>query len=86
MNAPTHTFQSQLDIDEKIEQALNACAELLSRVEHSLFADIMAGKNPSELKSNYILRFGITARQFNACRVQVEGKIESLKQLLREAV
>ncbi|MFZ2538928.1 MAG: hypothetical protein WAX04_08495, partial [Oscillospiraceae bacterium] len=53
----------------------------MSRVERTLFAKMASGKDPSDLKSTFLTRFGITARQFNACRVQIEGKIASIKEL-----
>jgi len=81
MTNPMLTFQTRLDIGDGEIQALNAYAALLSRVERCLFAAWMSGKNIADLKSVYIVRFGITARQFNACRLQVEGKIASLRQL-----
>ena len=61
-------------------------AELLSSVERTLFAEIMAGRSPSELKSSYLTQFGITARHFNACLVQVEGKISSLKKIQKSQI
>ena len=78
----TFTYQTRFSCDENMSRTLDTYAELMSRVERSLFADIAAGKSCSELKSSYLVTFGITARQFNAMRVQLEGKIASLKELL----
>lgn len=68
-------------MNETLDKALQAMTELMSCVRRTLFADLMAGKTSSALKSAYLVRFGITARQFNACAVEVEGKIQSLKEL-----
>ena len=78
----TFTYQTRFSCDENMSRILDTYAELMSRVERRLFADIAAGKSSSELKSSYLVTFGITARQFNAMRVQLEGKIASLKELL----
>ena len=54
---------------------------LMARVEHCLFADIAKGKKSGDLKSSYLTRFDITARQFNSVRIKLEGKIASIKTL-----
>ena len=77
---PTFTYQARLPLLPEQEKILDRYAEHLNRVERKLFAEISAGKNTSDLKSSFLSRFGITARQFNACRVQVEGKIASVKE------
>jgi hypothetical protein len=62
-------------------EALQACADLFAHIEHSLLADISKGHPPHTLKSSYLIKYGITARQFNAIRVKVEGKIASIREL-----
>jgi len=81
MTSLIHTYQTRLALDELADTAFNEMAKLFSKVQRTLFADIMAGAQPSELKSKYLIRFQITARQFNACRVSIEGLIASRKQL-----
>src|ERR1700722_6845863 len=81
MNEKTiFTYQTRLRIDDADSQVLDEYAELFGKVERSLFADFSAGKNPLKLKNSYLKRFGITARQFNACRTQIMGKIDSYQQ------
>lgn len=55
---------------------LDTYAELYGRVERALFADAMRGRNLSKLKNEYLRRFEIPARLFNAARIAVEGKIQ----------
>lgn len=74
------TFQTRLRLNPQSEEILLVCAKLFSHIEHVLFADISSGKNPSSLKTPFLKKYGITARQFNACRVNVEGKISSIKE------
>jgi len=76
MSDCTRTYQTR--IPSLWDEPLSEYASLMSEVEHHLFADISAGKNPNDLKSFYLVRFGITARQFNAVRVRLEGKIASI--------
>lgn len=49
-NNPISTYQARLDLDDATSEAFDEMAKLLSRVERSLFADMMAGKKISELK------------------------------------
>lgn len=77
---PTFTYQTRLNLSHEQEAMLDAYAQHMSLVERKLFAEIAAGKNSSDLKSSFLIQFGITARHYNACRVQVEGKIASIKE------
>src|SRR6056297_1158807 len=59
---------------------LDAYASLYSEAERSLFADFCRGKRLTEEKSRYLREYGITARQFNAIRINLQGKIASVKE------
>ncbi len=75
------TYQTRVTADVDTTDALNAYADLFGRVERTLFAESVAqGCKPAMLKNAYLQRFGITARQFNAIRVGLEGKIDSVKE------
>ena len=57
------------------------CAWLImAHVEQCLFSDFQRGREICSLKSAYMTRFQITARQFNSIRVSLEGKIDSIRQ------
>lgn len=71
------TYQTR--ISHTPDTLLSTYASLMARVEHCLFADIAKGKKANDLKSSYLIRFGITARQFNSVKIQLEGKIASIK-------
>ena len=77
----TRTYQTRLSLAPIAQEALQACADLFARIEHCLLADLSKGKTTAELKPSYLVKYGITARQFNALRVKVEGKIASIKEL-----
>jgi len=72
------TYQTRPFIKEKLDDILSNQAILLSKVERHLYKDrYQKKKNINELKSLYLKRFGITARQFNSCRIKLEGKVRS---------
>lgn len=77
----TFTYQTRIILTQDQEAILDDYALVMGQVERKLFAAISAGNNINDLKSQFIAKFGITARQFNACRAQVEGKIASIKEL-----
>jgi len=83
-NPSARTYQTR--ILNSPDEPLSAYAELMGRVEHSLFAEIAAGKTACSLKSSYLTSFQITARQFNATRVKLEGKMDSILQLLSQRI
>ena len=62
------------------EAALTAYAELYSRVQRKLFADVAAGRPAISLKSVYLKRYRIPARMFNGVRVSLEGKVASARE------
>src|SRR5580658_9186268 len=78
--AQTFTYQTRLVIEESTAKILDDCAKTFSPIERRLFADISAGKIAGDLKSEYLKEYQITARQFNAIRFQIEGKISSIKE------
>ena len=79
MDNSIRTYQTRPDHSPIAEEVFHACAELFAHVEHCLLADISKGKTPGELKAAYLIKYVITARQFNAIRVKVEGKTASIK-------
>jgi IS605 OrfB family transposase len=86
MTDDIRTYQTRIPLDLLTQKILQAITELLSQVTHALFADISSGKKPSDLKSSYLKKYGITARQFNACRVNIEGKISSIKERRKQLI
>jgi IS605 OrfB family transposase len=74
------TFTYQTRCEASSDQLLNQMAEILSSAERHLFKDFSTGKKVADLKADYIKKYQITARHFNAIRVQLEGKIASAKE------
>src|SRR3989442_10774816 len=77
---PVFTYQTRPAIADGQAAVLDEYAELYGRAERSLFAAMQAGRKLNDLKRDFLLRFGITARQFNAVRIGLDGKIDSIKQ------
>lgn len=76
---PMFSYQTRLRLDQAQSAALDAYASLYGKVERSLFAAMQTGASLNDLKRQFLPKFGITARQFNAVRVGLEGKIDSIK-------
>ncbi len=75
MNEQIFTYQTRFQLDEIGSTILEECAQLFNKVEHSLFAEIARGKTSASCKNGFLKKYGITARQFNACRVNIDAKI-----------
>src|SRR5579871_2329150 len=84
MSDSTRTYQSR--ISQLFATPLFEYASLMAQVEHGLFADLCKGNKAAGLKSPYLIKHGITARQFNAARVNIEGKIDSIKQRQKQLI
>jgi IS605 OrfB family transposase len=80
------TYQTRLEINDEQDAILQHYANLLSTVERSLFAEVARGKTTASCKNQYLKDFNITARQFNACRVSLEGKIEACRKGQERAI
>jgi IS605 OrfB family transposase len=75
------TYQTRLHLTDEEEAIFERYGELMGQVERTLFAKMCAKKEINALKTEFLKQFQITARQFNSARVQIEGKIESIKKL-----
>ena len=53
---------------------------LFGGVERALYKDLLRGRNRTQLKKEYQIKYGINARQFNSIYFSIKGKIESRKQ------
>jgi IS605 OrfB family transposase len=76
---PIFTYQTRPQLCNEQSAVLDAYAELYGRAERSLFAAMQAGGTLNDLKRTFQPRFGIAARQFNAMRVGLQGKMDSIK-------
>jgi hypothetical protein len=71
----TRTYQTRIHCTAS--ELLSGYAKLMGRVERTLFARLTAGHKLNEIKRGFLKTFGITARQFNAARIALQGKIGS---------
>ena len=75
------TYQTRIHLQPPQNEALEAYAELYGKAERTLFAATQTGIDAMDLKQEYLRLFGITARQFNAIRIGLKGKIRSIEEL-----
>jgi IS605 OrfB family transposase len=76
------TYQTRVFVTTEQDKMLREYAVRFGRVERTLYRDLQKGKDANRLKSAYLVCFAITARQFNAVRIQLQGKIEAIRQQL----
>lgn len=77
------TYQTRLTLDATQQRWLGACGELYGRLQRTLYAHIAKGDNASRLKPEFCAKHGLSARQFNAIRMELEGKIGGTVELLK---
>jgi IS605 OrfB family transposase len=82
----TLTYQTRPRLDKRQEIILHEYACLLSSIERSLYAEVAKGSTTTSCKNVFLKIYGITARQFNSCRVSLEGKISSCKTSQSQAI
>lgn len=74
-NEQTLTYQTRLQLTFEQDQILQEYAYCLSGVERALYAEVVRGNKAVSRKNDFLKIHEITARQFNACRISLEGKI-----------
>jgi hypothetical protein len=81
------TYQTRLESSEALDSALDAYAQLYGSTERSLFA---AKQKPdfdgNAAKREFQKDFGLNARQYNAIRAGLDGKIASISQRRPELI
>jgi IS605 OrfB family transposase len=82
----TLTYQTRLILDERQTEIFSKCAHFFNTVERSLYAEMATGKTTSSCKNHFLKKYQITARQFNACRVNLEGKIAAYRASQEQAI
>ena len=77
------TYQGRLTQSAVLDAFLSEYANHYNHVERSLYADMRrTRKAAASFKNSYLLKYEITARQFNAIRINLDGKIDSVLELL----
>ena len=77
------TYQGRPVLSPEQEAFLAAYSGHYNHVERKLYAEMQRdGKPAASFKNDYLIRFDMTARQFNAIGRNLEGKIASIKELL----
>ena len=81
-NRQVFTYQTRVSVTPEQDKMLREYAVRFGRVERTLYREMQKGADGNRLKSAYLVRFAITARQFNAVRIQLQGKIDAIGKLL----
>jgi len=74
------TYQTRLRASPEIAKVLDQYGAVYGHAQRSLFARICAGKSAVKIKSEFSKEHGLTARQFNAMRIELDGKVASIKE------
>jgi IS605 OrfB family transposase len=80
------TYQTRIALVPEQALALDAYAELYGRAQRALFAAECADRPFNELKREFLPRFGLTSRQFNAMRIELDGKVQAIRQRRPELI
>jgi IS605 OrfB family transposase len=85
-DAAVFTYQARIALASEQALALDAYAELHGRAQRALFAAQCAERPLNESKREFLRRFGLTSRQFNALRIELDGKVQAIRQRRPELI
>ena len=78
---------ANLSTKQTLYAALDAMGDRYGHIKRTLFTDsLRSGKKPATFKNEYLQRFGITARQFNAVRYDLDGSISSAREVQKNRI
>lgn len=80
MKDSMRTYETRISLDDASLDILSFCAEIFAQVEHQLFKKMISSAEPNACKREFLQQFGITGRQYNACKVILQGKIDSIQE------
>ncbi len=80
MKDSMRTYETRISLDNVSLDMLSSYAELFAQVEHQLFKKILSNAEPNACKREFLQQFGITGRQYNACKTILQGKIDSINE------
>jgi len=78
------TYQTKIKnaTESSAIECLNIIASYFTELERKLFLDsFIRGKSRAACKNGYLKKYEITARQYNAIYIQLEGKVNSIIEL-----
>lgn len=80
MKNSMRTYETRITVDEHSFGVLTSYATLFAQVEHHLFKEKILNKDPNLCKREFLKRFDMTGRQYNACKTVLDGKIDSIRE------
>ncbi len=85
-----HTFfrdRAYPETNHTLYDVLDDMGALYGRITRALFRDsARSGLKPASFKNDYLKKYGITARQFNAIRYDLDGTIRSAVEILNRRI
>ena len=72
------TYQCRITASGAEDAVLESYAALYGKAARTLFSRLKPGGNLADLKREFLRKFGMTARQFNALAFEIKGKIASI--------
>lgn len=77
------TYQDRLDLTPVQQRWFGAFGALYGTAQRKLYAQVAKGEVAMDLKVKFCNDYGLSARQFNALRIELAGKIDSTVELLK---
>jgi IS605 OrfB family transposase len=77
------TYQTRLTLDNAQQRWLGEFAQHYGRVQRILYAHVAKGERANELKTTFCAVHGLSARHFNAMRIELDGKLAATVELLK---
>ena len=78
------TYQDRLSLSPEQLHWLNRFGALYGKLQRILYAHAARDENISDIKSAFCAKHGISARHFNALRIELAGKISATTELLTD--
>lgn len=77
------TYQDRLELDQTQLRWMNEYTDLYCGLQHKLYSRLAKGESAFKIKSEFSRENGLTSRQFNAMSIELDGKIKSTFELLK---
>ena len=77
------TYQDRLSLDPAQQRWLSAFGDLYGTLQRKLYVRIAKGESTAVIKPAFCAEHGLSARQYNAIRMELDGKISGTIELLK---
>ena len=77
------TYQTRLELSDANLRWLGLYGRFYGEVQRTLYSRIASGQNALKIKKAFCAEFDLASRQYNAIRIELDGKIGSTAELLK---